>query len=111
MSCLICSMVESRNKQKKNGSIERDSDSSDEEHKDSRLRLMDSSLTLETRTTIIQRKKAAVIKTPFISHVSNPDAYYYSVMLLYLPFRIEEDLLGKRKNAGQCYREIFNLNQ
>lgn len=69
---------------------------------------MDSSLTHETRTYIIKRKKPAVIKTPFISHVSNPDAYYYSLILLYLPFRIENDLFGDHNNACQCYREIFN---
>ena len=95
-------------RKKSNELIEGDSNSSDEEQNYSRLSFMDSTLTHETCTYIIKRKKPAVIKTPFISHVSNPDAYYYSLILLYLLFRIENELLGNHTNSCQCYREIYN---
>lgn len=101
-----CWKVEVNSKSKE--TIEQDSGSSNDDENDDKLRLLDNSLSHDSRTSIIKRKKEAVIKTPFILHVSNPEAYYYSLILLYLLFRTEDELLGNHTNATRCYGEIFN---
>ena len=43
---------------------------------------------------VVKRKKNAVIKNPYINVSEEEENYYYSLMLLYLPLRNENDLLG-----------------
>lgn len=63
---------------------------------------------LNSRTIICKRLKPAVLKTPYISHIKNPDEYYYSLILLYFPFRDESKLLDGYENTFDCYQKKFD---
>jgi hypothetical protein len=66
------------------------------------LQLIDSSMTIQ------KRKTPAVIKTPHVSVNDNPSEYYYSLLLLYVPFRKESDLLVGFTDVEQAYTTNFN---
>ena len=42
-----------------------------------------------TRTVIKKRKNFACLQTSYISHIEQEEEYYYSLLLLYIPFREE----------------------
>ena len=63
---------------------------------------------LNSNIGIVKRKKAAIVKTPFISPVEQPEEYYYSLILLYYPFRNEASLLEGHESSVECYQELFN---
>ena len=62
---------------------------------------------LNSRTIICKRVRPAVLKTPYISHIENPDQYYYSLLLMYFPFRNESTLLGQHNNPYEAFQEKF----
>lgn len=62
-----------------------------------------------SRTALIRRRKPAVVKSPYISHIEDPEAYYYSLLLLYFPFRNEAEILNGYNSAFECYEARFHL--
>ena len=66
---------------------------------------------LNSRTIIYKRASFACLKTPFISHIEEPEAYYYSLILLYMPFRDEDNLLQGYANAKECFKAKFDMLQ
>jgi hypothetical protein len=61
------------------------------------------------------RTKPAVLKTPFLSEINNPDEYYYNLLVLYFPFRFESTILNGYDNVKQALldmkNQIENINQ
>lgn len=56
---------------------------------------------------IHKRKKQAIIKTPHISVTDNASEYYYSLIVLYVPFRIEANILLGHDSAENAYIHHF----
>jgi hypothetical protein len=85
--------------------LEYDSDNDDE---DSNTRAEVLRLKEPLKGTMIQKyQKEAILKTPYISHIDSPEAYYYSLVLLYFPFRIESEILGTYGSAMDCYQAKY----
>ncbi len=89
----------------KNNNLEYSSESEDEESG----YISEQACLLESRTIIIKRNKAAIVKTPFISNIEQPEEYYYSLILLYFPFRDETTLLDGYSSSFECSQARFNL--
>jgi hypothetical protein len=62
-------------------------------------------VTLKNRMgTMVRRKRPAVLRTPRFSQYKDPEKYYHSILVLYLPWREEtEDLLG----GYDCYEDHY----
>ena len=82
--------------------LEEQSSESEDENVNEELTLLNS------RTIIVKRRNLAVLKTPFHSHIRNPDDYYYSLILLYFPFRDESTLLSGHTNPFDRFRELYD---
>ena len=58
---------------------------------------------------IRQRRKQACLRTPIMTPESHGDDYYYSLMLLYIPWRVEEDLIRGHSSSMSVF--IVNENE
>jgi hypothetical protein len=58
---------------------------------------------------VSKRKKLAALKSPYINIVEEEDEYYYSLMLLYLPFRNENDILEGSTTVKDAYEKNVKL--
>jgi len=63
---------------------------------------------INSNLEIKKRKKPAVVKTPHISVSDNASEYYYSLLLLYVPFRIEADILLGHETIENAYIHHFS---
>ncbi|XP_045778745.1 uncharacterized protein LOC123876493 [Maniola jurtina] len=50
-----------------------------------------------------KRSKPAVLRTRYYTAVSDPEAYYYSLLVAHCPFRAEEELLTGYDNAKEAF--------
>jgi hypothetical protein len=73
----------------------------DEELENLSLKLLNSQINIQ------KRKKAAVIKTPHVCINDNQSEYYYSLLVLYVPFRIEENILSSHDSIENAYIHHF----
>uniref|UniRef100_A0A2A4JST8 ATP-dependent DNA helicase n=1 Tax=Heliothis virescens TaxID=7102 RepID=A0A2A4JST8_HELVI len=49
------------------------------------------------------RNKAAVLRTRYYTLNSDKEAYYYSLIVCHVPFRVESELLLEKETAEQCF--------
>lgn len=52
---------------------------------------------------IKQRSFPAVVRTPYLKLYENPEAFYYSLLLQYCPFRIEGDLMTRFSSTEDIF--------
>ena len=64
---------------------------------------------IASKLQIKKRERPAVIKVPHISINDNPSEYYYSLLLLYTPFRNENDILKGYNSPEDAYLDKFKL--
>lgn len=80
-----------------NRSQELDHDAGDEdafeETEEQRGRGSESRITLQNGQRMKKRTRAAIVKTPSFSVTRNAEDYFYHLLLMYLPFRSESELL------------------
>lgn len=62
---------------------------------------------LNSQIHIQKRKKAAVIKTPHVCINDNQSEYYYSLLVLYVPFRNEDNILSSHDSVENAYIHHF----
>jgi hypothetical protein len=63
---------------------------------------------LNSQVTIYKRKNPAIIKIPHISISDNESEYYYSLLVLYVPFRIEANILLGYDSVENAYIHNFS---
>ena len=62
---------------------------------------------IDSQITIQKRKKPAVVKTPHVSVSDNASEYYYSLLILYVPFRVEANILTGHGSPEDAYIHHF----
>ena len=63
---------------------------------------------MNSQVIIQKRQKPAIIKIPHISISDNESEYYYSLLVLYVPFRIEANILLGHDSVENPYIHNFS---
>lgn len=56
-----------------------------------------------------KRKRPAILRTRYFTLASNPEAYYYSLLVVHIPFRAESELLDGFDSAKNAFYTKRNL--
>jgi hypothetical protein len=56
-----------------------------------------------SKTQVHKRKRQSILKTPLFSFATNPEEYFYSLLLLYCPFREESELMEGFDDIEDAY--------
>jgi PIF1-like helicase len=60
-------------------------------------------ITLQNNMQIVIRKVPACIRVPYFLESNDPESFYYSLLLQYLPHRNESELIGEYDSAAEAF--------
>ncbi|XP_050338285.1 uncharacterized protein LOC126764671 [Bactrocera neohumeralis] len=60
-------------------------------------------ITLLDKSKMVVRKVPAVVRVPYFIATSDPDNFFYSLLLQYMPYRLETELLEGFDNAKEAF--------
>ena len=109
--CLAEYATEYENVKTKNNLNDSDTNSDDDDDLDVQLNCIESHNKANRKTykllnsnlSIRKRIKSAVLKIPYLSIIEDETEYYYSLLVLYFPFRIESSILNGFTNSKQAF--------